>query len=102
MTLKKDDTEKELECYTKIIHLFSTISKDPITLETYKDKAIIKTMNSLRDPKNQTWLRNALIILLSLSPGEMQLSFVTGSVKKKTKAIVYLQKPNGNMLLEAA
>ncbi len=69
MTLKKDDIEQELECYTKIINLFSNISKDPINLETYKDHAIIKAMNALKDPKNETWLRNALVVLLSLFNG---------------------------------
>ena len=70
MVLKKDDTQKELDCYTKIINLFSKISKDPIILETYKDKTIIKIMNALKDPKNETWLKNALIILLSLFNGK--------------------------------
>ena len=66
MALKEDNAQKELECYTKIINLFSKISKDPISIETCKDKTITKIMEKLKDPKNENWLRNALIILLSL------------------------------------
>ena len=63
---KNDIDQKELDCYTKIIKLFLKKEKDPITIETWKDKAIVKIMNVLKDPKNKRWLQNALIILLSL------------------------------------
>ena len=66
MSLREDDTQKELECYTKIIKLFLKINKDTTSIEIWKDKAIIKIMQKLKDPKNENWLRNALIILLSL------------------------------------
>ncbi|MBY9008035.1 MAG: hypothetical protein KGD63_14940 [Candidatus Lokiarchaeota archaeon] len=66
MALNKDDIQKELDCYTKIINLFLKISKDPIINEIHKDKALIKIMNQLKDPKNANWLKNALIIFVSL------------------------------------
>jgi hypothetical protein len=61
-----DIDQKEVDCYTKIINLFLKIGKDPISIETWKDKAILKIMNMLKDPKNKRWVKNALIILLSL------------------------------------
>ena len=66
MAEKNDIDQKEVDCYTKIINLFLKIGKDPITIETWKDKAIVKIMNVLKDPKNKRWVQNALIILLSL------------------------------------
>ena len=67
MPIRPDDVDlKELECYTKIINLFKKISKDSITIETWKDKTIIKLMKVLRRRENKRWVKNALIILLSL------------------------------------
>lgn len=66
MAQENDINQKEVDCYTKIINLFLKIGKDPISIETWKDKAIVKIMNVLKDPKNKRWVQNALIILLSL------------------------------------
>ena len=66
MAQENDIDQKEVDCYTKIINLFLKIGKDPISIETWKDKAILKIMNVLKDPKNKRWVQNALIILLSL------------------------------------
>ena len=66
MVEKNDINQKEVDCYTKIINLFLKIGKDPITIETWKDKAIVKIMKVLKDPKNKRWVQNALIILLTL------------------------------------
>ena len=66
MAQENDIDQKEEDCYTKIINLFLKIGRDPIAIETWKDKAIVKIMNVLKDPKNKRWVQNALIILLSL------------------------------------
>lgn len=66
MAQENDIDQKEVDCYTKIINLFLKIGRDPITIETWKDKAIVKIMNVLKDPNNRRWVQNALIILLSL------------------------------------
>ena len=66
MALDKNSDQKELECYTKIINLFSKMGDNPLIHEMYKDKAILKIMNDLKNPKNENWLKNSIIILLSL------------------------------------
>ena len=66
MAQENNIDQKEVDCYTKIINLFLKIGKDPISIETWKDKAIVKIMNVLKDPQNKRWVQNALIILLSL------------------------------------
>jgi len=42
------------------------MSRDPIKIEMWKDKTLIKVMKVLKKPENENWLKNALIILLSL------------------------------------
>lgn len=59
MAKNNDIDQKELDCYTRIINLFLKISKDPITIETWKDKAIVKMMNILKNPENKRWVKNA-------------------------------------------
>ena len=66
MDKKKETIDKELECYSNIINLFSKFDKDPITIEKWKNNLITRLMNALKEPKNESWLKNALIILLSL------------------------------------
>ncbi len=66
MSKKKSPDEKELDCYSNIINLFSKFDKDPITMEKWKGNLITRLMNALKEPENENWLKNALIILLSL------------------------------------
>ncbi|MBN1215151.1 MAG: hypothetical protein JXA99_06875 [Candidatus Lokiarchaeota archaeon] len=94
MTQNKEEIQRELECYTKIVNLFSNIDKDPNIIELHKDKTIIKIMNSLKKPENEDWLKNALIILLSLfddTPADLynNLGINGKKVSKKEKKIIF-------------
>ncbi|MBY9005147.1 MAG: hypothetical protein KGD63_00125 [Candidatus Lokiarchaeota archaeon] len=66
MVKKKELEERELECYSYIIKLFSKFDKDPVSIDKWKNNLITRLMGALTNPKNENWLKNALIILLSL------------------------------------
>ena len=66
MSKKKELDEKELKCYTNIINLISKLEQDPISIEKWKSNLITRLMATLTKPQNENWLKNALIILLSL------------------------------------
>ncbi|MFX0059331.1 MAG: hypothetical protein ACFE85_07675 [Candidatus Hodarchaeota archaeon] len=64
--MPKNSEDYELDYYIKIVEFFQRKNVDRNTKEIWKSKSFIELMNLLKRTKNKEFVKNALILIISL------------------------------------
>jgi len=99
MSLNNTGTSKELNCYTKIIDCFLENRHDSYQREMCKNNSIIKLINLSECRNIDNFIRNALLLVLSLydnKPADIYANYGSDiescSEKDKEKLLAELRK----------
>jgi len=70
MSFTNSEFKDELNYYNKILDCFNKYQDDDLKKEICKDKSIVRLMRSLKYKKNNDFIKNSLIFVLSLFDDE--------------------------------
>lgn len=70
MSFSNSEVKDELNYYNKIIDCFNKYQDDDLKREICKNKSIVRLMRSVKYKKNNDFIKNSLIFVLSLFDDE--------------------------------